>query len=195
MPLIFFLLAFNVRATAFETQVVPSDSLTLRELFDKDTFNEKNCNRRLVIHCLCEYVSKWMCILWSHRSDSSDFSSSSFPCQGNSYWGLSCLIHRFCWSFLIRQLHLGVRNNQSFEVIDNWHNKQVHKIFAMHTFCNDGLMFQAFQTIPPLEVNAKIAPIILWYSYHDVHFNVMFAQHETEKKMFVQQTHSHPILY
>ena len=56
-------------------------------------------------------------------------------------------------------------------------------------------MFQAFQTIPPLEVNAKIAPIILWYSYHDVHFNVMFVQHEAEKKMFVQQTQSHPILY
>ena len=120
MPLIFFLLAFNVRARAFEIQVVPSDSLTLRELFDKDTFNEKNnCNLKFVIHCLCEYVSKWMCILWSHRSDSSDFSSSSFQCQGNSYWGLSCLIHRFCWSFLIRQLHLWARNNQCFVVIDN----------------------------------------------------------------------------
>ena len=108
-----------------------------------------------------------------------------------------------CWSFLIRQLHLWARNNQCFVVIDNkgsrslllWHNKQVHKKFVMHTFCNDGLVFQAFQTIPPLEVNAKIAPIILWYSYHDVHFNVMFVQHEAEKKMFVQQTQNHPILY
>ena len=70
------------------------------------------------------------------------FSSSSFQCQGNSYWGLTCLIHRVCWSFLIRQLHLGVRNNQYFVVIDNkgsrslllWHNKQVHKDFVMHTY-------------------------------------------------------------
>ena len=56
-------------------------------------------------------------------------------------------------------------------------------------------MFQAFQTIPPLEVNAKIAPTILWHSYHDVHFNDVFVQLEAEKKMFVQQTQSHPILY
>ena len=57
------------------------------------------------------------------------------------------------------------------------------------------LVFQAFQTIPPLEVNAKIAPTILWHSYHDVHFNDVFVQLEAEKKMFVQQTQSHPILY
>ena len=32
-----------------------------------------------------------------------------------------------CWSFLIRQLHLGVRNNQCFVNIN----------FVMYTFCND----------------------------------------------------------
>ena len=42
-------------------------------------------------------------------------------------WGLSCLIHRFCWSFLIRHLHLRARNTQCF----------VHKNFVMHTFCNN----------------------------------------------------------
>ena len=51
----------------------------------------------------------------------------------------------------------------------------------MHTFCNDWLMFQAFKTISPLEVNAKIAPIILRHSHHDEHFNVMFVQNEAEK--------------
>ena len=42
-------------------------------------------------------------------------------------------------------------------------------------------MFQAFQTILPLEFNAKITPIILWHSYHDVHFNILSVQHEAEK--------------
>ena len=42
-------------------------------------------------------------------------------------------------------------------------------------------MFQAFQTILPLEFNAKITTIILWYSYHDVHFNILSVQHEAEK--------------
>ena len=139
MPLIFFLLAFNVRATAFETQVVPSDSSTLRELFDKDTFNEKKVATKDLwfIVCVNMYLNEWVsCEVIVLIV--SDFSSSSFQCQGKSYWGLSCLIHRFCWSFLIRQLHLGVRNNQFFVVINKkgsrslllWHNKQVHTIFC-----------------------------------------------------------------